>query len=360
MKGQDEHIKSLFSEKLSAHSSPVDPSAWQAIQAGMAQSAAVSAGSSGFSLLVKLGLGVLGAGIITTAVLLTSGPEEKPEITQEEMQEVMTEVPVDQPPTVTLETPVVDEFKAPPTLNEAREVTTSKQQPTSEKIKEDERIYVSREMDRGGRWIKPEATTPSATPNDQAANTSNAAEAKSEQPPSVVLCLTADFSAVQHADNPMAFTFSATCDEAESYSWELSDGHTSSASTFTYEFANQDTYSVRLTVALESEETPIHQAEVQAFVKPQVVIPTIFSPNNDPYNPVLDVAALSINITVKHLAVYNALGALVFETLNDETVWAGNNQYGEACDEGSYVIYYQCVGIDGEAINGLHTVQLTR
>jgi hypothetical protein len=336
LKGQDEHIKSLFSEKLSAHSSPVDPSAWQAIQAGMAQSAAVSAGSSGFSLLVKLGLGVLGAGIITTAVLLTSGPEEKPEITQEEMQEVMTEVPVDQPPTVTLETPVVDEFKAPPTLNEAREVTTSK------------------------RWIKPEATTPSATPNDQAANTSNAAEAKSEQPPSVVLCLTADFSAVQHADNPMAFTFSATCDEAESYSWELSDGHTSSASTFTYEFANQDTYSVRLTVALESEETPIHQAEVQAFVKPQVVIPTIFSPNNDPYNPVLDVAALSINITVKHLAVYNALGALVFETLNDETVWAGNNQYGEACDEGSYVIYYQCVGIDGEAINGLHTVQLTR
>lgn len=175
-----------------------------------------------------------------------------------------------------------------------------------------------------------------------------------------VVCNTAEFSATQSPSNPLEFTFAAQCDDAESYLWELGDGHVSNLPVFTYTFNEQDEYEVRLTVYSESEDQPVHQSVVSAFTLPEVVVPTIFSPNNDPYNPVLDIEALSTNIELRHLAIYDVAGVMVFETLGSVKVWNGDNQYGEPCPPGNYFVYYQCMGHNNEPKDGVAPVQLTR
>ncbi len=89
--------------------------------------------------------------------------------------------------------------------------------------------------------------------------------------------------------------------------------------------------------------------------KPYIMVPNAFSPNRDAVNDTWDIH----DVFVKdfHLRVYNRWGMLVFETLDKNSKWSGEDQYGQAItDTYIYVVTYTGWGDEVKTERGQVTV----
>jgi gliding motility-associated-like protein len=88
-----------------------------------------------------------------------------------------------------------------------------------------------------------------------------------------------------------------------------------------------------------------------------LVIPNIFSPNNDGSNEVFQVGG---NLLSLDLRIYNRWGQLEAWLEHPYQVWDGRSPVGEACSPGTYFYTMHAVSNTGEVIDRSGTITLVR
>lgn len=352
MSAQDENIRNIFSEKLGQFETPVDPTVWTGVQAGISAGAAGSTGIGGLGLL-KIVAGLVVAGGIITAVVLSTDSAETPvnpevEHAQKEQVEIEDEQPqaddvlvdndsADQLPTVVEETsPEPSEEIQPETgVEEAVLVEV-----TPTEIPETE-IH-SYEIARGA----PPTPAPEVT---------EAAQSEPTQQPEVKF--SAEFVASKDKHTYNLYTFTAHAIEDAEYLWELGDGETASGLEVSHEYYDDGEFTVRLSVIVGEQEEQ-HEAEIKVAEPSHLKVPNVFSPNGDSWNNYFDVEADSKNIELIALVVFDSSGNRVFEADEYRKKWDGNDLHGNPCPSGIYSYYVKAIGSDGKDWNTAGTVTL--
>lgn len=97
---------------------------------------------------------------------------------------------------------------------------------------------------------------------------------------------------------------------------------------------------------------------IKVFQKPDIFVPTAFTPNGDGLNDVLKVIPVGIK-ELKYFTVYNRWGEIVFKTNNPSIGWDGKYKSQR---QDTYVFVWEAMGIDfkGETIFKKGTVTLIR
>lgn len=78
---------------------------------------------------------------------------------------------------------------------------------------------------------------------------------------------------------------------------------------------------------------------------PEIVIPNVFTPNNDGVNDVF--FADTVNVTITSLEIYNRWGNLLFRSAPG-TFWNGNSESGNPCSDGTYYYLLEYRTVNGE------------
>lgn len=80
----------MFSEKLGNYEAKVNPDLWANVASQVGAASSGAAGAGGMSLLTKAIIGVSGAAVLTTGVILWKGGEEEPTVTEPAKKEIPT------------------------------------------------------------------------------------------------------------------------------------------------------------------------------------------------------------------------------------------------------------------------------
>ena len=132
------------------------------------------------------------------------------------------------------------------------------------------------------------------------------------------------------------------------WAWDFGDGTTSSDSMPFHTYNDIGDYTIQLIVTsgLECMDT----LEVDVSVVEGLIVPNVFTPNNDGWNDVFDVR--TSNVGPFKIEIYNRWGNVVFETTSPQISWDGTTAAGVAASPGTY--YYVISKADlnsGGAIN---------
>ena len=108
------------------------------------------------------------------------------------------------------------------------------------------------------------------------------------------------------------------------------------------------------------------------IAEPTNYFPNAFSPNNDGINDYFEyrfnsyqnadnIVQTSSFVESINLQIFNKWGNLVFETTDLDFKWDGTNQNnGEVCPQGTYVISYEMIGFNGAVISDKGIIYLLR
>lgn len=132
------------------------------------------------------------------------------------------------------------------------------------------------------------------------------------------------------------------------WNWDFGDGTTSTDSMPFHTYNDVGEYEITLIVrsGLECLDTLI----VPVSVVEGLIVPNVFTPNNDGWNDVFDVR--TSNVGPFKIEIYNRWGNVVFETTSPQISWDGSTASGTAAAAGTY--YYVISKADlnsGNAIN---------
>ena len=86
----------------------------------------------------------------------------------------------------------------------------------------------------------------------------------------------------------------------------------------------------------------VHTLQAQA----PIVIPNVFTPNNDSYNDEFSINLSGITVTDYNIKIYNKWGVLMFSSQNYNINWDGRTAAGIKVPAGTY---YYVVMINGTA-----------
>ncbi len=177
--------------------------------------------------------------------------------------------------------------------------------------------------------------------------------------PQPIATLTSD---VQTGNPVLDVNFTNASQFGTSYNWNYGNGNTYSSNLTegtTESYANPGTYIVTL-VATNGLCSSVDSLEiiVLPFGDPQVIVPNVFSPNEDDAN---DIFFLSHLYTEKiYLVILNRWGNVVFETTDADPKWDGTTPNGNKVTDGVYFYKYVATGINGEEIKGHGDITVVR
>jgi gliding motility-associated-like protein len=159
-------------------------------------------------------------------------------------------------------------------------------------------------------------------------------------------------------DNPHVL-FHDQSSGATSWTWLFGDpaGTVSSQQSPVFTYPGEGCYPVLLVVA--NDVGCLDSASVQLCIQgaDTLVIPNIFSPNNDGSNEVFQVGG---NLLSLDLRIYNRWGQLEAWLEHPYQVWDGRSPVGEACSPGTYFYTMHAVSNTGEVIDRSGTITLVR
>ena len=106
--------------------------------------------------------------------------------------------------------------------------------------------------------------------------------------------------------------------------WEFGDGGTSEEENPTWQYTEEGSYQIKLTVISENNcvDSMILIQEVIVLPAGQILFPNAFSPNGDGRNDVFKPAYYS-SIESFKMEIYNRWGEKMFGTNDIETGWTG-------------------------------------
>lgn len=366
-------IPGFLGDKLSEASSPVDASLWQNIADKLPTQApvpgaesVVSSSAPGMSVAAKIAIwsgaavltGAAGYGVFTllteedsTAMPLVEAPES---VVEPEADVNYEDVVVNGPehPAVTAEdTPKIASEQKEPKRNTLDAETPAPETP-----------------DQLENQPSPPATTPAATPapiaQQPAAQHAPPSPASPASPAAPETALdpeaTADFSVAFDAIDELQASFSAEWQEGEHYRWDFGDGSTSEDVNPHHRFDDEGAYTVQLQVTDQFGNEVEMSASVEVRRTPVLVLPNIFTPNNDGLNDVLNISDDSKHVTVLRLIVFDQRGKVVYEQFGPGPGWDGVLIDGSLAPETTYRMVVTAEGSDGKQYNESSFVRLQR
>ena len=146
------------------------------------------------------------------------------------------------------------------------------------------------------------------------------------------------------------------------YDWDFGNGNTYTSSltdATTQSYADPGTYSVTLT-ASNGLCSSVDSLEiiVLPFGDPEVIVPNVFSPNDDNTNDIFFVTHLYTKEI--YIVILNRWGNVVFETTDPDPKWNGTAPSGQEVTDGVYFYKYVATGINGTEISGHGDITVVR
>jgi gliding motility-associated-like protein len=127
-------------------------------------------------------------------------------------------------------------------------------------------------------------------------------------------------------------SFVDTSINASSWSWDFGDGMYSAQQNPYHMYTAPGKYNICLWVW--SPAGCVDSVCSQFEVIEGLIVPNVFTPNNDGYNDYFEIR--NSGITQYHLQVYNRWGVMIFESFNPNTLWDGKTLSGVEASEGTY------------------------
>jgi len=146
------------------------------------------------------------------------------------------------------------------------------------------------------------------------------------------------------------------------YDWDFGNGNTYTSNltdATTQSYTNPGTYIVTL-IASNGLCSSVDSLEIIVipFGDPEVIVPNVFSPNDDTAN---DIFFLTHLYTEKiYIVILNRWGNVVFETTDPDPKWDGTAPSGQEVSDGVYFYKYVATGINGTEIKGHGDITVVR
>ena len=153
------------------------------------------------------------------------------------------------------------------------------------------------------------------------------------------------------------FTFTGS--DAQLYHWDFDNSDTSNLQNPKTVYVAEGTYRTLLTVSNQFGCEDTLSKTYKVFDQPSLMIPNVFSPNNDLLNEYF--YAKSVGIKTFKMEIFNRWGQLIFESDDaaENKGWDGNYK-GSACAEGVYYYHIYAKGVNGKDFNYRGSVTLVR
>lgn len=360
MKNSEQHIIDLLRNKLESHESPVDPTLWNGIESslGSANAAGAGAAAKGTTLLKWVAAAIVAGVVATTVVVLN---QDKQEITQE----VNTGL--------TSDTPEVnnDENKSEITGEEDQKTVQknsniSNTEPSS--LNEISQVNVIEEKNEDSPKSTQDKPDNLGEPTSGTQNSSGSegppSQPRTELPgspgvPSTPRAFDAGFEMVRVSEGDLKFFFFPNYPDEAKYVWIVDGVEISQeiSTSFTFE---EGVHSVSLHVTSQRGLDKTTERTVEAWYPAKLVVPNVFSPNNDPKNRCFDVMALSQNISVDKVLIFDSKGAEMFISTEGNDCWDGTDKFGNHANEGTYLWIVQFHDNSGKVIEQKGKLTLLR
>ncbi len=124
------------------------------------------------------------------------------------------------------------------------------------------------------------------------------------------------------------------------YLWDFGDGDTSNKANPSHRFERTGTYTITLITnpGTVCADTATKTYYIDGDSTDQIVVPNVFTPNNDNLNDCFQVTGLNNKCDEYHIWIRNRWGNLFYESTNPEACWNGKNEVGVDASVGVY--YY--------------------
>lgn len=371
-------IPGFLGDKLSEATSPVDPSLWQNIADKLPTQAPVSGGesvagssTSGMSVAAKVAVWS-GAAVMTGAagygVYMLTSSDDAPEIL-----EITAPEPIVAPaPEINYEDVVLDEPEHP--AGEAEEAPMSEVEQTQPSSDTGATAsQTSAQPEEGTNTTAPTAAAPTpvaaessstpaaaASPAQQSSQAPTPAPAPAHAETPLSPDASADFNVAFDAHDELLATFTAEWQDGNNYTWDFGDGNLSGEVNPMHKYDEEGVYEVSLYVTDEHGNEVEMVASVDVRKTPILVLPNIFTPNNDGRNDILNISDESQNVTVLRIIVFDQQGKTVYEQFGPGIGWDGNLLDGSPAPEATYRMVVTAEGNDGKHYNESSFVRLQR
>ncbi len=162
---------------------------------------------------------------------------------------------------------------------------------------------------------------------------------------------------------PQTLTVTNTSSLAASYSWSLSNGSTATATVPSFVVNTPGTYTLTLVAyngigCNDTTTSIIVVNDINVVLPPSVIMPNVFTPNNDGVNDFFFPVMTSFK--EMNCSVYDRWGVLVYEfkDLNDK--WSGENMNGKDVSAGTYFYIFKGMDLNGKNYVRKGSVHLER
>ncbi|MDA0881702.1 MAG: gliding motility-associated C-terminal domain-containing protein [Bacteroidetes bacterium] len=368
---EDKKIQELFSKKLGNMELPVDPQVWAGVQSGIGVGAAGST-ATGLGFFAKLALAVASIAVVGTVGFFALNQEEKVLVSETPAsQKEMTTKPSEEQGSNSNETDpsLIIEEKAESSASNKKQEDATRQNPmkTGQKesapelntVSEDTQNTLNQAITSEGlreeiqdKELESEKELEHSSPISY--GTPATSETANQAP------LSAEFSAKKDDYNPYDFYFSTKEQGDVNYYWEMGDGTSYSTQTVNHEYMEEGDYIVRLTKSNESGASSSQEMLLEVVEPSELIIPNVFTPNNDGKNAQFDISRASKNIEIITLIIFNDKQEMVFQSDERADSWDGNDQFGNVCPAGTYRYWIKAIGSDGVSYKRGGNVTLLR
>ena len=169
-------------------------------------------------------------------------------------------------------------------------------------------------------------------------------------------------SDVQSGNPVLDVNFTNGSQFGTSYVWDFANGngYTSNLTDGTStSYADPGTYIVTL-IASNGLCSSVDSLEiiVLPFGDPEVIVPNVFSPNDDDANDIFFLT--HINTSEIYIVILNRWGNVVFETTDPDPKWDGTTPNGNKVTDGVYFYKYVATGVNGVEIKGHGDITVVR
>lgn len=352
---QEKNIQDIFT-RLQDKSSPVNPDLWQTIQhgAGLGTTTGLVV-KSGMSIISKLFIaaGITAAVVGIVYVAMPGDAAQKSTATSESVTNSKAQV--------ITENSVEDNSIS--TSEEEMSAAKGSTQPESVVESEDKSPAVSENL--------PPVTNPDSATTENVGDSENNAENSDKETisedtenadTSDSFDLEVSILSHQEEEDPLDWFFTVEGPDAANYFWTFTDGYKVHGKRVRHRFMTDGTYGVCVSVTNIEGQNADKCIDVEALRKIKLVIPNVFSPGTSPgVNDLFDIDKFqSENILAYRLLIYDASGALVFESKEGRQSWDGNNRFGEPMPVGNYVCVVEASGYAGQKTKAQQTLTLKR
>ncbi len=145
---------------------------------------------------------------------------------------------------------------------------------------------------------------------------------------------------------PLIVNFTNGSSNATDYEWSFGDGDSSTAVHPQHEFTQSGSYLVTLTAINAQGCRATYSLTIVVADSVNIVVPNVFSPNNDGSNDVYTLIAL--NISSLKMTIYNRWGQVMKVLDSPTATWNGEAPNGQKAAEGTYFYILEYTDSNGK------------